>query len=108
MRIVQAQHKPTPPVQGTQRNTSICRQYLWTITLILESVEEWSEHTQIAAPPSLVGVSQQQNPIEYVQQNMKWGQTLELHDGYRKASSKHQQLSIDLDAFDTSMLVMTL
>jgi len=54
--IVLAQHKSAPLVQGTQRNASICRQYLPRITLNPESVEEWSERTQIASPPSLVSV----------------------------------------------------
>ena len=53
MHIVQAQHKSGLPVQGSQRNASICRQYLPSIILNPESVEESSEHTQTAAQPSL-------------------------------------------------------
>ena len=54
--IVQAQEKSGPPVQGSQRSASICRQYLLSIILNMESVEESSEHFQTTAQPSLVGV----------------------------------------------------
>ena len=54
--IVQVQHKSGPPVQGSQRNASIYRQCLRSTVLDSHNVEESSEHTQIVAPPSLVGV----------------------------------------------------
>ena len=87
--IVQAQHKSGPPMQGSRRNASIYHQCLRSTVLDPHSMEESSKHTQIAAPPSLVGVWQQWDPIGYVQKSMKWGQTLELHGGHCKASNKH-------------------
>ena len=45
-----------PLVQVSQRNASICRQYLPSIILNPENVEESSEQVQTDAQPSMVGV----------------------------------------------------
>ena len=60
-------------------------------------MEESFEHTQIAAPPSLVGVWPQQDPIVADLESMISNQSPALHDAHLKASRRFRYVDAGND-----------